>query len=313
MPMQAPLFYPKDFIETADGLLFAVVAQELEHNKVLCFLRYVREKTGWKKYATDAANTYLLAHHPEYLHYSTRLDAPLHAVAIANIRQHHQPRQCLYKLQHTLPQDAVEQDLQQLIKLLHSNGVNLAEIGVTGSLLVGVQNPASDIDLVCYTRETFQHCRRLVRELIAQGELSDLSDADWQAAYQRRAADISLNDYVWHERRKHNKALVNGRKFDLSLLNEVEHEEGDCQKHGPITLQCQIIDDRYGFDYPARFTTDHPAIKTIIIFTATYTGQACNGERIEVCGVLEKTAAGLQRVVVGANREAKGEYLKVLH
>lgn len=312
MPMQTPPFYPKDFIETADGLLFAVVAQELENAKVLCFLRYVHEASGWKKYPTDAANAYLQNHHPEYLHYSKRLAAPLHAVAIGNISQHHQPRQRLQSLLKTTPSDAVEADFQQLAHLLQNGGVNLESLGVTGSLLVGVQNPSSDIDLVCYDRDSFQHCRQWVRELIAQHQLADLSAADWQESYQRRAAEISFDDYLWHERRKHNKGLVNGRKFDLSLLNEAENETGECQKLGATTLQCRVLNDRYSFDYPARFITDHPSIPTIISFTATYTGQAYTGESIEVCGVLEKTAAGSQRLVVGASREAKGEYIKVI-
>jgi len=43
------MFYAKDFIETAEGLVFAVVASGIEQGKVLCFLRYVRKSTGLEK------------------------------------------------------------------------------------------------------------------------------------------------------------------------------------------------------------------------------------------------------------------------
>ncbi|MDD2723112.1 MAG: hypothetical protein PHH59_03700 [Methylovulum sp.] len=306
-----PLFYPKDFIETAEGLLFAVVAHGIEDGKVLCFLRYVLEDSGWKKYPTHAANTHLQAHHPHYLHFSTRLAADLHAVAIEKITKHYQPRSRLAAIMQTSPDNAVEQDVYQLGRLLQQHGLDLANLGVTGSILAGVQNAASDIDLVCYDRTTFQLCRTLVRDLIALGKLADLTETDWQQSYQRREADLSYEEYRWHERRKHNKALINGRKFDLSLLNVDDGEEGDCQKLAAITVQCQIIDDTYGFDYPARFVVDHPTIQTIISFTATYIGQAFTGEWVEVSGILEQTAKGLQRIVVGSNREARGEYIKV--
>jgi len=44
------MFFAKDFIETAEGLIFAVVEQGLEGGKALCFLRYVLTPSGWKKY-----------------------------------------------------------------------------------------------------------------------------------------------------------------------------------------------------------------------------------------------------------------------
>jgi predicted nucleotidyltransferase len=306
------LFYPKDFLETAEGLIFAVVAPDIEDEKVLCFLRYVKEPSGWKKYHTDSANAFLRTHHPDYLHFSPRLSAHLHAVPISRIHQHHHPRRRLHSLMQTPPQNAVEADLYQLGQLFQKHGVDLQTVGVTGSVLVGVQNAESDIDLVCYDRASFQQCRVLVHELIAQGDLEDLSDIAWQQSYQRREADLSHAEYVWHERRKANKALINKRKFDLSLFSHENADNGVCQKLGSITLQCTVLDDHHAFDYPARYLIDHGPISSIICFTATYVGQAFQGERIEVAGLLEATADGKQRIVVGASREARGEYIKVI-
>jgi len=49
-----------------------------------------------------------------------------------------------------------------------------------------------------------------------------------------------------------------------------------------------------------------------VCYTATYTGQAEQGERIEVAGQLEVSNTGLVRILVGSSREAEGEYIKVL-
>lgn len=307
------MFFAKDFIETAEGLIFAVVGQSMEQDKVLCFLRYVPHQQGWRKVDTDVANDFLKQHHPHYLHYSPILDASLHAVAQPKIIKHYRPKHRLQQLLNADNHDAVEQDLVSLTRLFQQHGLDLANIGITGSLLIGVQQYGSDIDVVCYGREVFHHCRAVTTKLIALGQLQDLTEQDWQQSYQRRDCDLSFAEYVWHEQRKANKAIINGRKFDLNFIDDwAVGDSDDYQKIGPINLQCQVIDDTYGFDYPAEFKIDHEHIDSIISFTATYTGQALRGETVQVSGMLEQSSQGRKRIIVGSSREARGEFIKVL-
>ena len=197
--------------------------------------------------------------------------------------------------------------------LFEQHGLDLTQIGITGSILVGVQKQSSDIDLVCYGRDVFHQCRAITRKLIEQGQLQELNDQDWQQSYDRRSCDLSFADYVWHERRKCNKAVINGRKFDLNFIDHSASSEAvSYQKCGAITLQCRVIDDTHAFDYPAEFKIDHEQFDAIVSFTATYTGQAVNGETVEVSGILEQTEQGVKRIVVGSSREAHGEYIKVI-
>lgn len=308
------MFSAKDFIETADRLIFALVAPGLEEGKVLCFLRYVHQPSGWKKVTTEQANALLQQQYPAYLHYSPMLDAKLHAVATDKIIKHHQPQLRLQQLMQAKPHDAVERDLFHLVELFQQHGLDLAHIGVTGSVLIGVQNQYSDLDLVCYSRAVFHQCRALTQQLIEQGLLQDLNNEDWQDSYQRRSCALSFADYVGHERRKGNKAMINGRKFDLNFIDHAANENTvNYQKCGAIVVQCKVIDDTYGFDYPAEFKIDHDDIDAIVSFTATYTGQAINGETVEVSGILEQSAQGVKRIVVGSSREAHGEYIKVIN
>jgi len=305
--------FAKDFIETAEGMIFAVVAHGTEQGKVLCFLRYVKDNLDWKKVSTEPANAFLRQYHPGYLHYSPVLDAHLHAVAIDRVVIHHQPKQRLQHIMQANQPDAIERDLFQLCQLLQQHGLDLTQTGVTGSLLVGVQKQQSDIDLVCYGRSVFHHCRAITGELIAQGQLQELNDNDWQESYQRRSCELSFAEYVWHERRKTNKAVINGRKFDLNFIDDsLCSEAASYQKQDAITLQCKIIDDTHAFDYPAEFKIDHEQFDAIVSFTATYTGQAVKGETVEVSGVVEQTQQGVKRIVVGSSREAHGEYIKVI-
>ena len=306
-------FFPKDFIETTEGLIFAVVDQQIEQGRVLCFLRYVKENSGWKKYPTKKANALLKASHSQYLFYSSAKDTHLHAVPVEKIFKHHQPKKRLQTLLLNKSEDKVEQDLMELCELFRQNGLNLHRVGVTGSMLIGVQNEDSDIDLVLYGRETFFHGREMIRQLINSNHLQNLNDDDWLLSYDRRRCDISIDEYIRHEKRKFNKANINGRKFDISLLDEESKSERiKFTKCGKISLQALVIDDSFAFDYPARLIIDHPQATECVSYTATYTGQAVAGERVEIAGSLEKSEHGDMRIVVGSSREAEGEYIKVI-
>ncbi|NOQ80969.1 MAG: hypothetical protein GQ548_00410 [Methylophaga sp.] len=306
-------YLPKDFIQTAEGLVFAVVDQGLEQGKVLCFLRYVQQGSSWRKLDTQEANQLLAEHYPQYLFYSHVKSAALHAVNVQSILIHHQPKQRLQDLLAKKNPDIVEQGLLDLCQVLLAQGVDLKSIGITGSLLIGAQNLSSDIDLVIYDREKFHQLRGLIKQLIQQGQLQQLAEQDWLESYQRRQCDLSYADYVWHEQRKYNKALINNRKFDLNLLELSSKEESSSyQKKGMILIQATVFDAQYAFDYPARFLIEHEQVSEVVCYTATYTGQAEQGECIEVSGQLEVSSAGQVRILVGSSREAEGEYIKVL-
>ncbi len=307
------MFLPKDFIETAEGLLFAVVVAGLEAGKIRCFLRYVRGENGrWRKVQTDEANALLAQYYPDYCFHSPELDAFLHAVSVEKIIKHHHPQRRLTQILERSPNDDIENDCVNLCLLFKQNGIDLNQFGVTGSLLIGQQKASSDIDLVCYDTTVFHQCRAVLRDLIEQNKLSNLKHDDWIESYERRDCDLNLENYIWHEQRKANKALINGRKFDLSLIVPSQADAVIYQKCGTTTLCTMVTDDTLAFSYPAEFKLSHSTIQSVVCFTATYTGQAIAGETIEISGQLEQDAKGNQRLVVGSTREARGEYIKVI-
>ncbi|BBL72226.1 hypothetical protein [Methylogaea oryzae] len=303
---------PRDFLETEEGLLFAVVEGGLEEGRALCFLRYRREGGAWRKLGTDAANALLTASHPHYLYYSASRDARLHGVAMERAIVHHRPRRRLAQLMATAGGDAVESKLRRLLALLASAGVDLHCMGVTGSLLIGAQRPDSDFDLVVYGRAAFFRVRQAVADLLRAGRLEPLSDALWRESYGRRGCDLDYDDYLRHERRKYNKAVFEGVKFDITLTGEEIEPPQICRKQGPATLTARVIDAHGAFDHPARYQLDHPRIRQALSYTHTYAGQAWAGETVEIAGQVEQAADGGLRIVVGSSREAPGEYIRVV-
>ncbi|MFM8333571.1 MAG: hypothetical protein ACKN9T_17985 [Candidatus Methylumidiphilus sp.] len=303
-------YLPRDFLETAEGLLFAVVDGLPEDGKVLSFLRY----GAAGKLSTDAANALLRGNHPAYLHHSKRLDARLHAVPIVKVLRHHRPRARVRELLAAGAADAIEAKLLRLLGLLQDADLPLDAVGVTGSVLVGRQTSASDLDLVVYGREHFFNARAIVRRLTDARELQSLSEADWREAHRRRGGELSLAEFLCHERRKGNKGVIDGTKFDLALIVENAEPEPPAvwRKAGKALLRAKVLDDRRSFDQPARYAIGHSTIGEVLCFTHTYVGQAVAGEMIEAAGIVECADDGRQRLIVGSSREAWGEYIRVL-
>lgn len=309
------MFLAKDFIETAEGLVFAVVESGIERGKVLCFLRYMTINKQWTKVDTATAHRFLSAQYPHYLHFSPDKDVHLHAVSVAQISHHHQPQLRLKHLLHQPSADSVIKDLCAICNAFEANGINLDDVGVTGSILINAQQKNADIDLVFYQRDVFHIARQAIPQLIQQGRCTSLNNNDWQAAYARRGSDLSIDEYVWHEKRKLNKVLINQRKVDLSFVCNMPQNTDKVRykKLTAVILQAKVLDDSLAFDYPSVYVIQHPSIYAAVSYTATYTGQAKKGEWIEVAGMVEQAGDDMKRIVVGSSREARGEYVKVIN
>lgn len=309
-------FLPKDFIETEEGLIFAVVSYHPHEQKVGCFLRYVQDQDDWKKVDTLTANRLLRRHYPEFLYHSAQFDAAFHAVAVDRVSRHHQPERQLQTLLQQTAQDPLHIKLQKLIGILQQYGADVSAMGITGSMLINQQKAGSDIDLVIYGSKAFHQCRHAVQQAIADKLLDKLSQADMLENYQRRDSELDFDSFSWHEYRKYNKAMIDGCKFDIGMVclnDELEVEHRHFMKRGVKTIQCHVVDDRRAFDFPARYRVDNELTPEVISFTHTYVGQAMKGELIEVSGALECDASGTCRIVVGSTREAQGEYIKVVN
>ena len=311
---------PRDFVITAEGLVFAVVDRFDDEPRIPCFLRYRPMADGRpRKLGTDAANALLQRSYPRYLYHCERRQAALHGVRPTDVAKHLRPRERVRQLvDGQAANDPFEARAARLLGVLNDHGIASNNVGITGSLLVAGHRADSDIDLVLYDEAAFQRARDAVPRLIRDGLFQSLDEAAWADAYRRRGCALDERTFRWHEARKHNKALFDGTKFDLSLITETPVSASTAalqtwRKLGPARITATVTDDSEAFHYPARLGIDHPDIAEVRAFTATYTGQARNGEWIEISGHVEQGAAdGRQRIIVGSDRESAGQFIRVL-
>ncbi|RYU60827.1 hypothetical protein EWI61_06000 [Methylolobus aquaticus] len=309
--MSSPI-RPRDFVEVPEGLIFAVVDPEPEDGKVLCWLRYRREGAASRpvKLETGGALELLRTTAPQYLHHSPRFDAWVHGVPTDHISRYHSAAARCAALLSSGGGEPIEARLCRLVGYFVAQGVPADQLGVTGSLLIGAQTANSDLDLVSYSRAAFADLRRLIVAGVAIGDLAALDAVAWRDAWERRGCDLGFDDYVRHERRKANKALFEGTKFDVTLAVGAAVSAA-VRKLGARRLHCVVVDDTAAYDYPARYWVDDPEVGEILVLTHTYVGQAVRGEVVEAAGQLEEDASGRLRLVIGSSRESPGEYLRV--
>jgi predicted nucleotidyltransferase len=293
----------RDFIEDKEGWIYAVSTYD-NADKIGCVLRYVPDADGerlhasgtrYKKYDFEDAYAFIAKHKPQYADLLQR-------IPYSDVKR-------VWKPDEELPQIARRHPrVQKLVDLFR---LPYGTVGCTGSLLCGLENDASDIDMVVYGRHWFT-AQALVRQGILDGKVEGLSADMWKKVYEKRKPEIPYDQFVLHEQRKWNRGQIEGTYFDILYtrsydeLNSVHLGKGTVI--GKQTIEAKVIDASLSFDNPAIYEVEHESVNRVLSFTHTYSGQALAGETIEACGVLEQHD-NEHWLVVGTTREARGEYI----
>jgi predicted nucleotidyltransferase len=293
----------RDFIVDADSWIYSVSTYD-NTEKVGSVLRYVPDVSGervsatgirYRKFDFDDAFAFIADHKPQYL--DTVLRIP-----VSDIRQVLKPER---EMPHIM---ARNRNVARLTDILN---VPPGCIGCTGSLLCGLENENSDIDLVVYGKHWFS-AQRTLRGATGAGTIEGLTPKMWRRVYDKRKPEIPFDTFVLHEQRKWNRGQIGGTYFDLLFTRSYDELDrimiGRGVVLGRTTIEARVTDASFAFDSPAVYEVEHEEFSRVLSFTHTYCGQVLAGETIEACGVAEQH--GSERwLVVGTTREARGEYI----
>jgi uncharacterized protein len=293
----------RDFVEDPDGWIYAVSTYD-NAEKVGCVLRYVPDENGervgpagqrYRKYDFEDAYRKISAEKPAYAGLVQRIPLlDLHRVL--------KPDQEISRIAGSHPY------VKRLLDLFH---LPAGTVGCTGSLLCGLENESSDIDMVVYGKHWFT-AQALVKQGIADGRIEGMSPDMWRKVYEKRKPEIPYDAFVLHEQRKWNRGQIEGTYFDILYTRSYDNLAGAPSGKGDVlgkqTIVAPVTDASHAFDNPAVYNVRHEEVSKVLSFTHTYSGQALTGETIEACGVLEQHGAE-RWLIVGTTREAKGEYI----
>lgn len=295
----------RDFVEDEDGWLYAVAAYD-NAERAGCVLRYVPDPAGdrirrgtgvtYRKLDFPEAYARVAAEKPQYLDL-------LHRVPLGEIAAVHRPDAVFPAV---LTRDERVRRLADALELAPGTA------GCTGSLLVGLEGPGSDIDLVVYGG-AFDRARARLPRAIREGLADDLSEELWRRVYAKRRPELTYDEFRLHEARKWNRGQVGGTYFDILFARDYSAIDPRPVPKGPVLgkarIEATVTNAALAYDVPAVYDLDHPEVSRVLSFTHTYAGQALAGETIEAAGILE--AHGDERwLVVGTSREPVGEYIR---
>ncbi len=295
----------RDFIITDDDWIFAV-ADYCHDDGIRSILRYVPDPHGsrgvdkkYRKYDFDEAFVFMRSARPEWV-------KDVHIVPWDHVKQILAPNERLPFIAEK------DQKVNKIVNAL-KKGISPDKMGVTGSLLAGLQNESSDIDFIVYGSSWFKARDIIAKEKTRKDPITEISDRMWQDIYKKRRPDISFEEFLTHEIRKGNRGMVDGTYFDLLYVRDWE-DITTCIRGKdiePATIVARVTNADFSFDSPAIYKIDHPEISYVLSYTHTYAGQALKGEVIEARGMVEDIG-NMKRLIVGTTREPKGEWIRSL-
>lgn len=298
----------RDFLITKDDWIFAV-ADYFHPQGIRSTLRYVPDEDGerelngirYRKYDFDDAFEFMRKNRPQWVQ-------DVHVVPENQIKQVLHPTDCIPEL------FRIDHRIATIVGVLQDAGIPVSHMGVTGSLLPGLQNETSDIDFVIYGSAWFDALDAFSVAKSKSDTIEDISEEMWQRIYNKRIPEISFDEFILHEQRKGNRGMVEGTYFDLLFVRDWEQINEPMLRGediGTAKIEATVTNADFAFDSPSVYKVNHENIDYVLSYTHTYAGQALVGEVIEAQGVVEQVG-DMRRLVVGTSREPKGEWIRSL-
>jgi hypothetical protein len=331
----------RDFVETAEGLLFCLVGYHHPQGRYTAYLKYTPASAGkWARGAVAYRRelpyyhvrhvqdtlAWLEAEHPRYVWTDPATGLRFSHVPVDAVSHYYVPEHRLAEILGD-PADPLERETRDLVRLLaDAVGLPLAAFGISGSILLGLHNPAfSDIDLLVYGADSVRRLRAAIDGLASEGLVALPEDrrARWRAEASTRFgldadAVASLDTRRWHYR------LFRGRYVSIHATRadtEIREAHGDRRftPLGRAAVEARVTDAGEAAFLPAiyrvadvRWLEGGPGpLDEVVSFEGLYGDAAGEGEEIRVTGHLEADHAGGRRLVVGSGFLPDGGTLRV--
>jgi hypothetical protein len=304
-----------DLIETVGNVIFDVKGLVHPPGKVIAFPRFIPDQKGSRQrenfyyrkiYSISERFAFLEQNLPRYIVYDVVFDERLCEVPLDNVKKHYLPVECLKELRNSKSLDALEADALEFMETLRDfAGVSWSAMGISGSLLVKLHIPDSDIDPVVYGSE---NCLKVYDALkgLLQDRMSDVkaySLEELRKLFEFRVRDtrISFEDFVRTESRKVLQGKFRGRDYFIRFVkdwSEIETEYGAIRYKnvGYARVEAEIEDDSEAVFTPCSYKIGNvrvlqgPSfpIEEIASFRGRFCEQAREGEKVVAQGKVER-------------------------
>jgi predicted nucleotidyltransferase len=305
-----------DFIETKAGIVFDVKGLVHPPDRVIAFIRYFPDEKGDRKknrtaygkvYSLSKRYALLRERFPQYLVYDPVFDETLCEVPVADIGKHYRPAIKLKELRSSKDLDPLASKALKFAELLREEAdISSESIGISGSILVDLQKPDSDIDPVIYGCENCRRVYSALRSMIRKRHMSVRAYAkeDLKRLFDFRSkdTDIKFEDFVRTESRKVMQGKFEGTDYFVRFVKdwgEIDENYGDIQYKnvGYAKIEATVVDDSEATFTPCKYTIENvksieglgfEPIREIASFRGRFCEQATSGEKVIAQGKVER-------------------------
>jgi 2-amino-4-hydroxy-6-hydroxymethyldihydropteridine diphosphokinase len=309
------------YLETKDHLFFAVKGLEHPPDRWIAVLRYApdpmhgnRAKDGQsyrRFYDFAGQEDFLRSAHPEYLVFDPCFQTTLQSVPRIEVRHIYDPCQRLQQLAEQSAASDLQKDAVSFARLLQEkSGAPLSCFGISGSLLIGLQNEFSDLDISIFGEQNCYRVYQALGELLDDASREELSRLDNQGMtdlFKERSAEAGMNfpDFLELESRKVNQGRFRDRIYFVRFIRSLQ-ESGECYgevrytQAGRVEIAATIANDQNAIFTPCKYSlSDVRALEgrpiddltEIVSFRGRFCEQARAGETILASGAMEMVQA----------------------
>lgn len=328
-------------VETVQGLIFTVKGLVHPRDRLIAYLRYLpdpqgdRERNGKRYrrvYHLKEQQKVLQVLSPASICHDPVLGIRSQTVHKRQICRVYDPCRRLAVLHEKGPGDRVEENALRLAQFLgESSGVPLTQLGVSGSLLPGLHQPKSDIDIVVYGESEGRSVHQALLEWLEspRGPVRRPRGMQLRAihALHRTDTPLSFADFARHQSRKVNEGYFFGRPYFIRFVKQPAQEDeqyGDLRYEtlSGATVRAVMTDTWNAIFTPCSYSVKNVVfieggtpldLREIVSFRGRFCEQVRVGERAIARGSIEKVVPKADnvycRLIVGG---APGDYLKSL-
>ncbi|UCD00498.1 MAG: nucleotidyltransferase domain-containing protein [Promethearchaeota archaeon] len=311
-----------DYIKTKNDNLFFDVKGLLHPNDyVICYLRFfphpdgerIKNSISYKKvYNLNERYTLLRENFPKYLFFSKELDLEVQGVKKEEIKKVYTPRNTFKKLLDKNKLSYIEKNSISLCKLLIDEG-NLSDnsIGITGSIMIGLNTEDSDIDIIIYGTETSLKFQEKLEQIFKKSnKIRKYNIDEYRSHYDWRVggSNIPFEHFLKSEQRKQHQGKFKDHDFFIRYIKSTRDWKGSFYDYkyknlGRIRLKAEIIDSRNSIFTPCSYKINSIKIlegstnsnninigdiNEINSFRGRFCEQARENEKVLVEGKLER-------------------------
>ncbi len=319
------------FVETKESLIFDVKGFLHPIDRIIAFIRYYPSPKGTRRrngikfskiYKLRDRFEFLKKRYPHYLFPNTYNGQFLQGVLHKDIKKIYNPTETVQFLLTKNTLSNLEKESMSFVKILSEVAPNNS-IGISGSLMVELHSPKSDIDIVVYGKDASYKAHEHLKNLIdgRKHGVRSMSITELQELYMFRQPDLDFSTFARLERRKNISCMYSNREIFMRFVKDPSEikekfEDYKYKKVGYATLKAKIVDDSEAIFTPCRYLLENTKIiegvqvedlYEIISFRGRFCEQVKKGETVVARGKIEKVTrkdgSKWYQMVLGERRE----------